>query len=320
MNKKNQLYLYYLLILALLLLAGCGSKSDSVPIVTPSAAAQENLPIGPTSYCQAAPLFIEGVGFDHPVLSTSLVEYVGAALGDLDSAGNLINIYQHPTWDDAGYLGPITRDQFGNLYVSPVPKVSLVQNPLEDQNKIYKIDTTTGEMALFIDLPGKRPLAALNPFGVIGLTYDCDTDSLYATTLAGSTAEEEVGQIYRIDMETGEVAAQLDDVDAIGVGVFNGLTGKRLYYGSARTPEIYSIALDENGDFVDDARHEFSLVSFDGGGQEKARRISFTQDSMMVITAVNFDYSLHSAISEAQVHYKLRYFPGENWGIVDVVR
>ncbi len=306
MNKKRQLKQNLYLALALLLLAACGTKQEEAA----------NLPVGPTTYCQSLPAFVQEIGFVQPLLSTSFPDYTGAALGDLDSEGNLVNIYQHPTWDDAGHLGPITRDGSGNLYVSPVPQVSLEQNPPEDQNKIFKIDSISGEMVEFIDLPGARPTAA-NPFGTIGLTYDCDTNSLYASTLAGSTAGEENGRIYRIDLTTRKVAAQLDNVDAIGLGTFNGFNGKRLYYGLARTPDVYSIALDSQGNFLGEPRHEFSLAALEGGGQEMARRISFTQDSMMQITAIEFTYSLHTAIAEQQTHYKLRYLPGDSWGVVE---
>lgn len=307
-------------VLALIILVGGGlfiSNRDSLADAVPETAV---LPVGPTTLCQTIPDFVRDFDYNIPALSTSAADYVGLVLLNYDQLGNVIDSYQHPSWVDAGYLGPITRDRNGDSYVAPVPKVSLVQNPPADQNKIYRIDNATGEMTEFMDLPFAQPIAANNPFGTIGLTYDCDTHSLYATTLAGSTASEEIGRIYRIDLNTGEITDQLDNVDAIGVGTFNGLEGKRLYYGSARTSDIYSIALDAKGDFVGEARPEFSLAALENGGQENARRISFTRDSMMNITAVEFTYSLHAAIDESQIHYKLRYLPGDTWDIVEVVR
>ncbi|MCP4426671.1 MAG: hypothetical protein GY803_19435 [Chloroflexi bacterium] len=290
-------------------------EPESVPPTS-----QVNLPVGPTTTCQAVPRFVAGLGFAIPALNTSFPDYVGLAVGNYDEAGNVIDVYQRPSWDDAGYLGPITRDRDGHVYVSPVPKVSLDQNPLEEQNQVYRIDSDTGAMTAFIDLPAAQPIAASNPFGTIGLTYDCDTHSMYATTLAGSTAQEEVGRIYRINLNTGQAVNQLDNVDAIGIGVFNGLTGKRLYYGSARTPDVYSIALTKQGDFVGEVRHEFSLALLENGGQEKARRISFTQDSLMQVSAVDFNFSLQAAIESQQVHYRLRYLPGDTWELLEVVR
>ncbi|VAW43549.1 hypothetical protein MNBD_CHLOROFLEXI01-4486, partial [hydrothermal vent metagenome] len=79
-----------LLPVALFLLAGCSAA------VQETAATEPSLPVGPTTYCQTLPTFVQEIGFTQPFLSTSLPDYIGAALGDLDSAGNLINVYQHP--------------------------------------------------------------------------------------------------------------------------------------------------------------------------------------------------------------------------------
>ena len=111
-------------------------------------------------------------------------------------------VLRRPDWDDFGYLGLYTIDNHGNIYTSPVPYVSIDINPPELQNRILKVDGISGNMEEFLKFSSSKPPTPKNPFGVIGLIFDCDTKSLYATTVAGSTMNDEIGCIYQIDIET----------------------------------------------------------------------------------------------------------------------
>ena len=142
------------------------------------------------------------------------------------------------------------------------------------QTTLFKVDTNTGVMTSLIKLPGATSITE-NPFGLMGLAYDCDTNSVYATSVAGSTSADEVGRIYRIDANTAQVSGQLDNVDAMGIGVFNGAFGKRLYFGKARTPDVYSVALTDAGTFTGEPRFEFALNVVPNGQGDQARRIQF---------------------------------------------
>ncbi|MCB0156663.1 MAG: hypothetical protein KDD83_00920, partial [Caldilineaceae bacterium] len=71
--------------------------------------------------------------------------------------------------------------------------------------------------------------------------------------------------------------------------------GKRLYFGSGRDTGIRSIALDEHGDFVGEPREEFFLAQFEGSGNDKGQRITFTNDNQMVIKGIDFNYTLRAA-------------------------
>ena len=203
------------------------------------------------------------------------------------------SLYQHETWDDAGFLGPFITDRQGNIYTAPVPLVSLVDNPPEQQNRIYRVDTDSQVMSLFSELPPALPFSGANPFGVVGLAYDCETDSLYATSLAGSTAGQEVGRIFHVDLKTKQVLAQLEGVDAMGVAAFNSVDGKRLYYAPARhAAEVRSIALDAQGNFVGEPRREFSFANKATGGRRTIRRIRFNTPGEMTLHTMDFNYSL----------------------------
>ena len=174
-------------------------------------------------------------------------------------------------------------------------------------------------MQEFINLPWEQPPSGTNPFGVVGLAYDCDTHSLYASSLAGSAPNQELGRLFRIDLTTGQVADQQEAVDALGLGVFTGRQGKRLYYGAARTPDVYSIALAESGNFTNQARFELSLAALEGGSQVNAHRLRFNRNNTLEIKGIEFGFKL-MAISDPQRNiYQLRYNPeSDTWQVESV--
>lgn len=226
--------------------------------------------------CKAMPPFISKTGLGKQVaIDTQQRGYIGVRLLEPQTG----RAYQHPSWDDAGHVGAFARDKAGNIYVAPMPDVSLTENPPALQNRLYRIDAQSGEMTLWLELPAVAPPSASNPFGVMGLFYDCDTDSLYASSLAGSAPTQVNGRVYRIEVATKQIASQLEQTDALGIGVFNGVSAKRLYLGSARSSDVYSVVLDAKGDFTDDVRHEFALATLPDGNSTNVRKFDFARDA-----------------------------------------
>lgn len=278
-----------------------------------SGALEGDRPLGGVTGCQARPPFTAAMGLGpRAALGTSVEGVKGLAVIDPDKPLDAGGVFQHPSWDDAGYLGPFVYDRDGNVYVAPVPLVSLEENPPAMQNRVYRVDGHSMAMAELVDLPAEQPPSGANPFGVIGLAYDCDTHSLYAASVAGSTASTEAGRIHRIDLTSGAVASHLDGADPFGLAAFNGTHGKRLYYGLARRPDIYSVALDAAGDFVGELRHELSLADLPDGTHDKARRIRIGPGPApeMTIQTFDFTYSLKVASERRERVFVFAYDPG----------
>lgn len=276
--------------------------------------------IGGVTDCRAQPRFTRNLGFGRStILSTADRATKGLIIFEPRADGPP-RTYQHPSWTQAGYLGANAIDKDGHIYLAPSPRVNLIDNPPEKQNVLYRVASDTGVMTPFLALPYSRPPSLNNPYGVLGLTYDCDTHSLYASSVAGSSRREELGRLFRIDLTTGRVAAQLHNVDAIGLAIFNGAQGKRLYFGSARTQDVLSIALDAKGDFIGSPRREFSLDGIGPDGNEKARKISFERGLDMVVNGTKFSFNL--APPPAQLRptvYRYRYDPAnDRWTFLDV--
>lgn len=289
------------------------------PTTAPTATALPTRPAeappGVVDYCRHSPKFRDTEGFStSAVLSTVEQGVKGANMIEMDANGQVTRRYQHPTWDDAGYLGHVVLDRQGNVYTFPAPYVSLIDNPPELQNIIYRIDSTTAEMTRFYTLTTPAPITEGNPFGVMGLAYDCDTESLYASSVAGSTRDATRGQIVRMDLASREVRFRYEGVDAFGLGIYitpplsttvqadGQTTGKRLYYGLARAPEIYSIGMDAAGDLLDDIRLEITLPD----PTLKARRLVFTRDGTLEVRSRPFDFNLivTSERPEVVLHYR----------------
>ncbi len=272
--------------------------------------------IGSVTSCRPIPAFAKARGYSESSVLDTLGNRKGLVLYDPPATpgGQPAHVYQHPTWGTAGYLGPTTSDKSGNIYVAPAPRVSVHDNPPEKQNTVYKVDAASGEMAEFIALPAAAAPSSENPYGVLGLTYDCDTHSLYASSVAGSTRAKPVGRIYQVNLGTGRIASQLDKIDAFGLGVFNGVTGKRLYFGAARASEVRSVTLASNGAFAGQPRFEVSIAGWGAEGDDKVRRIIFDRRNVMVVRGMEFEFNLIATSERRQTDYRLGYEPGaDRW-------
>lgn len=269
--------------------------------------------IGTVEDCGNASPFALALGFYQGGAIDTRVKYVkGVALHELDINGNIVRSYEHPSWSKAGYLGSYQRDHAGNIYLIPMPFISVLDNPPQKANMIYRIDGNTGAMAPLVNLPSFAPITSGNAYGLMDIAYDCDTHSLYVSSVSGSTYDNAVGCIFRVDPRTKEIKSTLEGIDAFGIGVFNSVQGKRLYFGLAREAEIYSVALDQNGDFNGDIRPEVSLHGLGYHGDERARSITFQEQDRMFVKTLQFDYNLIAPTETQQTVLEYSYLSQQN--------
>lgn len=233
--------------------------------------------------CETAPKFITKLGLQ------------GSATFDVSEAHRLVLLvpvpdsdalskYQNQSWNEAGLVGAFALDREGNLYVAPSPRLGAGIKAAKPQNVIYKVDSDTGNLRSYVTLPDAKPPSPENPFGIVGLAYDCGTNSLYVSSLAGSTAAQEAGHIYRVDLNLGAVAGRMDNVDALGLTVGRGANGSVLYFGSARTPQLRAVNLDAAGDFDGAPRDAGALT-----GTQRALRLSLASPKEMMVQEGEFD-------------------------------
>jgi hypothetical protein len=215
--------------------------------------------------------------------------------------------WQHPTWSQFGWLAGIHYDEKGNVYTVPAPRINVFDNKPEEQNRILKVDTMTGEMKVLTSLPAAAPKTEQNAYGALGIAYDCETRLLYVSSISGSTRNKEVGRIFAVDPDTGAVRFKREATDAIGLHLFKINGEKRLYFGRAREPEIVSVAIDKNGAFVGEPRFEISLEGLGPRGDDHARRISFTPTNEMLVWGIEFNVNLVAPTEKQETLYRYRF-------------
>ena len=296
-----QRLLYITVVSVCILSIGCKEKMDT----------DEIYQIGIVS-CQGQPAFLNTTGLNpkRSAFSTSERRMKGLVLvqfpeNSSDTAGR--KTWQNPTWSAYGFMGSITTDENGNIYTVPVPVINVLNNPIEKQNIIYKVESTTSEMKPLVTLPVSIKPEQTNPFGLLGIYYDCHGKKLYASTVAGSSKENENGIIYVVDPVDGSITDKLTGKDAIALCV-GGFTGqKRLYFGSSRTSDIYSVELTKGGKFTGPVKEEFSLDMLGPRGDDKARRIRFDKNGDMLVYGVEFNYNLTAPTEKQETLYRFRY-------------
>lgn len=263
--------------------------------------------------CRKPASFIKQIGFNPALSAFSTTEHrmKGLVLIQLPKlAGDTLNkkIFQDSTWKQFGFMGSITTDESGNAYTAPIPMVNTLDVPTTEMNKIYKVDCNTAKMELYCTLPKPDSTVEIVPFGVLGVYYDCHGKKLYAASVSGSTRDDEKGVIYVIDINTKKIIDQLKGYDAAGVFV-GGTTGeKRLYFGSTRKPNVYSVVLTKEGKFKNtEIKTELTLDQLGSRGNDKARRIRCDKYGNLIIYGVEFNYSLAAQTNRLETGYQFNY-------------
>lgn len=250
--------------------------------------------------CAGKPKFFSNIGFAGDVtFSTNEAGVRGLiAFGASAENSDAVTRYQHQSWARAGFLDAFVFDQNGNGYFAPSPRTGLGITEPKNQDQIFKLDSTTGVLASYLTLPAAAPTSPANPYGVLGLTYDCATDSLFVTTVTGSSDAEQVGRIFRIDLGANEIVGQQDNVDGYGIAVRDGTNGSQVVFGSPRDALVRALDLDSDGNFQGEPRVIAAL-----SGSLHARKISFPNENEMIVQAAEINYTSGEIPAEQETRF-----------------
>lgn len=261
--------------------------------------------------CKRLAAFIQSTGFDkrRTAFSTAERKTKGLALVEFPlTAQEQKRIYQHPSWKMAGGMGPLAISEDGSVYAAPIPIVNVFENKPEKQNIIYRVDPASGEMKSFIELPLAKNPSPENPYGILGLSYDCETGILYAATVSGSTRADEVGRIYSIQTrKTAKVIDQIDNIDVMGIDLAYFNEQKTLFLGKARSSNVFSVAVNDDGRFMSKPVLQLNLAGLGPRGDDKARKLRFDKSGNLVVFGVEFNYNLIAPSEKQETMYSFQY-------------
>lgn len=263
--------------------------------------------------CKGAPQFIAALGFDpnKSAISTTELKVMGAVLIELQDVRNTSSrrnkTFQDPSWKSAGYLGSVTTDRMGNIFVVPKPNVNMLYNLPKDQNTIYRIESKSGKMKSFVKLPMKVMPHERNPYGLTGSFLDCQNNDLIVSTVAGSDQMHEIGLVYAVNSSTGEYFEILKNLDVLGLGIVNIRGERKLFLGLARKSEVWSVLLDAANKAIGKPKLEISLSGLGPRGDDRIRKIRFQQNGSMDLTGTTFYYNLTAPVNAAETVYNFSF-------------
>jgi len=284
------------------------SSSQSTNIST---AQQVDPDIGSFHYqkrCARPPHFLKQKGISQPVLiDLSQKEYTGIAL----LYGRGFKQALHPkSWERFEHLGTYTIDKKGNVFLAPIPFISITSSTFSHQQNIYKLDSDTGTLSIWMHLDEIRP-GANNPFGIISLTYDCDDHTLWVSAIDKSDYRAQKGRIYHIDIASKSLLDTYEGFDALTLSLLHTQKGKYLLAGSARDSGVYAFSL--NGDHIEKPVRLFTLPSTN----LHVRKIKSKGENLLELQAIPFTYAL---IAQTDTKNRTYYYANKNktdaaWGV-----
>lgn len=271
--------------------------------------------------CKRMPVFTQKLGFSAGLsFETNDERKMGLLLRQRVQPGNVnspvVKEYQHPSWVKGGWLAPVVLDEEGNVFVSPAPFINVLNNPNYNRNTVYRVDSKTGVMDEWIKLPSPDSTVQ-NPFGIIGMIYLCEANTLYVSTLSGSDRKHERGGIYAIHTKTKKIIDKITGIDAMGMGI-NYIEGKRkLYFGTGRASDIFSVTLTKEGTFSGKYTKAFSILDKGPRGDDKVRRIFSNPDGSLTVAGFEFNYNLIAPREKQETQYKFVFDEEKNEWVFD---
>ena len=258
--------------------------------------------------CIKLPNFLKRLKIPQPmIIDLSQKRYKGIALY---FGKNFRNVMHPKQWEQYGYFSTYSLDSLGNIYLVPMPFISIYPTTFNLQKNIYKIDSNTGKLSIFMHFDDIVP-SATNPYGFTSIVYDCDDNTLWCSAIDESDYQHQKGVIYHIDIKTKRVLQHIDDIDVLSLAIVKSSKGKYLLAGMARDNSLYAYAIKDKK--AQKAKKLLELPS----SQEHIRKIKVEAKNRLDIQAIPFSYTLITQTAQKdRVHYSITWIEKINkWRI-----
>ena len=233
--------------------------------------------------CSRPPQFLKKMHIPQPVIiDLSQESYKGIALLYGKEFKNVLHPKQ---WEQYGHFSTYALDEVGNVYLVPMPFISIEPTTFNLQKNIYKLDTKTGKISIFMYLNDVHP-SPNNPYGINAITYDCDDKTLWVSAIDESDYQSQKGAIYHISPKNKKVLQKFTSVDALSLALLKTSKGKLLLFGSARDNGLYAYKIDKKMTKKPQKILELPSVNM------HIRKIKVTAHNQLELQTIPFSYSL----------------------------
>lgn len=264
-----------------------------------------NAELLPPQTCAVVPLFAKRLGFTAPSFTSADKSRPGLLMVDSQDPSR---VFQHPSWRALGAVGPIAAGRSGELFFAPLPVVNTLGASPRERVTVYRVTPESGDAVAVLTIPTAALPDQTNPYGIVGLHYDCSRNKLLIASVSGSTYNSERGVIIVADPRVPQIIDTFSGVDALGISALHTSdNGSWIVFGSARGPQLYRIRWDEKHKI---RGSRIPIFTIPGGGYQRARKISPTT-SGIVVEVAEFRYMLVGQSEMRRPTLSLTYEPHE---------
>ncbi len=260
-------------------------KKNKKTVVKPSVKIENNIGIfSKKASCARPPSFLLELKIPQPVIiDLSQKRFKGVAF---QYGKNFEQVLHPKEWEKYEHFSTYALDEQGNVFLVPTPFVSIRATTFDLQKNIYKLDTITGKISIFMHFDDVHP-SPHNPYGINAVVYDCEDKTLWVAAIDETDYTIQRGVIYHIDTKTGTLLQKIESVDALTLAIHMSDKGKYLLVGAARDSALYAYKI-EGGQLVNNSIKLLELTS----ATEHIRKIKIKGNNHLELQTIPFSYSL----------------------------
>jgi len=237
-----------------------------------------------TKNCIRYPQFLYRLKIPQPIaIDLSQQHYKGFAFLFGDNLQRAIHIKE---WENFDYFGGYALDRVGDMYLAPMPFISVKTTTFNLQKNIYRLDSQTAKLTIWKTIDEVKA-SSNNPFGIIYLVYDCDDNSLWVSAIDESDYFHSRGVIYHIDIASKQILQRLHGVDALSLQLIYTQKGKYLLAGLANQNSLIAYKIEKDK-LLDRAITLLKLPNSD----EHIRKIFVVGQNLLRLQTISFSYNL----------------------------
>ncbi|SFV69940.1 hypothetical protein MNB_SV-3-617 [hydrothermal vent metagenome] len=253
--------------------------------------------------CARPPQFLNRLKIPQPVLiDLSQKHFRGIAFHYGKSLKKTLYSKQ---WKQYEHFSTYTLDEKGNLYLVPMPFISITPATFNLQKNIYKLDSKTGKLSIFMHFDDIFPSSA-NPFGMNAITYDCEDKTLWIAAIDESDYQKQKGVIYHVNPKNKEILQKIKGFDVLSMMLIKSEKGKYLLVGSARDNGLYAYQIN-NGKVLNSPQKLLELPI----ANENIRKIKVKGKNILELQTIPFSYALITQTAKNDRSYYEAYWDAQ---------